>query len=102
MNWNSSKKKAENLIHTTLSKILQENHTIELQSLLDKCNQLTKHYTFHKNNKYNQFSKYIKYNFNGILEFIKENTHYDIQNNNKQIYIVNILQITDFHDWIIL
>ena len=75
--WNLTKERCFDIINATLIEILNErkDKVMLLDSLVEKLNSRTKKYNLHK--KYS-FSRYLKIEFNGILDFIESYNFYGV------------------------
>ena len=78
--WNFSENKCIEIIQMTLVDALSErsDKTLPLNKLIELLNSRTKIYKLSNDKKYNSFSKYLKSEYNGILNFIESYNFYDI------------------------
>ena len=112
--WNLTKERCFDIIHATLIEILNEtdDNVMILDSLVEKLNSRTKKYNLHK--KYT-FSRYLKIEFNGILDFIESYNFYGTtRESSGKIYIhiynelINYDNMSESHrftkdsDWLIV
>jgi len=99
-NWNISNGKCNEIIHLTLIDILSERNdkTLPLNKLVELLNSRTKIYKLSKEKKYNSFSKYLKNEHNGILNFIENYNFYDIIKTERHIYIRLYKHLVDLND----
>ena len=113
--WNISNEKCFEIIHNTLIDILNEERLkiLPLSQLIERLNSRTRIHRLHTNKRYNKFSKYLKYKYGGILNFIQYYNFYEIIKTNKNIQIKlhnnlvekineNNKRITKDDDWIII
>ena len=98
MKWNISNKRGSELIHRTIINILQmkPDKKIQLQDLVLLMNQQTKDIRFHKLEKYNVFSKYIKGKFGGLTHFLDTHNLYELQNCKGIQWVILKDQETDY------
>lgn len=106
--WNIQLDKAIEIGHNNIKQILIENNKpILLSKLVTLLNNKTKNISFHNNKKLNCFSKFMKYNYGGILKFIDDYNIYGVINEKNIVKIVlledtnNIYKI-DNDEWILL
>tara|TARA_B100000902_G_C27231069_1_gene874862 strand:+ start:135 stop:503 length:369 start_codon:yes stop_codon:yes gene_type:complete len=87
--WNITKEKGFEIIHMNIIEILREQpkKSIPLDQLVTLLNERTKYLKIHSSRKYNTLSKYIKMNYNGIVQFLDDYTMYGIDRNNKQLVV---------------
>ncbi len=87
--WNISEKKCYEIIHLNLIDILDErkDKTLPINKLIELLNSRTKIYKLNNNKKYNTFSKYLKLEHNGILNFIDKYNFYGIIKTDRHIFI---------------
>ena len=87
--WNLSEEKCFKIIHLTLIDILSEspNKTLSLNRLVELLNSRTRIYKISNKKKYNSFSKYLKFKYKGILNFIEEYYFYGIIKTKRNIQI---------------
>jgi len=87
--WNISEKKCYEIIHLNLIDILDErkDKTLPINKLIELLNARTKIYKLNNNKKYNTFSKYLKLEHNGILNFIDKYNFYGIIKTDRHIFI---------------
>ena len=115
--WNISEIKCLEIIHLTFIDILSEskNKTLSLNKLIELLNHKTKIYKLNNNKRFNTFSKYIKCNYGGVLNFLEQYNFYGIIKTDKEILIhlyKNLIEfnnlsshekrITKDSDWIII
>jgi len=98
--WNLSPEKCFEIIHLTLIDILEGNRdkTLTLDALIKNLNTRTKVYKLHNEKKYNSFSKYLKEEYDGLLNFIECYNFYDIIYNDKEISIKLYKNLVDLND----
>tara|TARA_Y100001958_G_C21163171_1_gene496584 strand:- start:719 stop:1093 length:375 start_codon:yes stop_codon:yes gene_type:complete len=116
-NWNISEKKCYEIIHLNLIDILDErkDKTLPINKLVELLNARTKIYKLNDIKKYNTFSKYLKLEHNGILNFIEKYNFYGVIKTKKHIFIrlyknlinlneliLNEKRITKDSEWIII
>tara|TARA_A100001015_G_scaffold166327_1_gene184873 strand:- start:829 stop:1227 length:399 start_codon:yes stop_codon:yes gene_type:complete len=87
--WNLTSEKCFEIIHLTLIDILTEskNFTKNINELIRMLNSRTKIYKLHNSRKYNSFSKYLKIEYKGFLNFIEDYNFYDVIKCDKDISI---------------
>ena len=87
--WNLTSEKCFEIIHLTLIDILTESKdcTKNINDLILMLNSRTKIYKLHNSRKYNSFSKYLKIEYNGFLNFIEDYNFYDVIKTDKNISI---------------
>jgi len=86
--WNLSEDNIFEIIHSTLIDILSEQEIpCNLDKLVLLLNSKCKVYKLNDNKKLNSFSKYLKIEHKGILNFIEEYNLYGIIKNGTQIYV---------------
>ena len=87
--WNLTSEKCFEIIHLTLIDILTESKdfTKNINDLIRMLNSRTKIYKLHNYRKYNSFSKYLKIEYNGFLNFIEDYNFYDVIRGDKDISI---------------
>lgn len=109
--WNIESEKMIEIIHFNINKILKENNKkIRLSELINKLNENTKEYKIHNNKKYNSVSKYIKYEFNGIKNYLDNCIDYGISTFKNDIYVHLLNEKTNYFnkrltkdsDWILI
>ena len=114
--WNLSEDKCFEIINLTLIDILSEspNKTLSLNELVELLNSRTRIYKINNQKKYNSFSKYLKKEHNGILNFIENTNFYDVIKTERHIFIrlyknlvdINNIRyekrITKDSDWILI
>ena len=98
--WNLSENKCIEIIQMTLIDILRErsDKTLPLPKLIELLNSRTKVYKLSNNKKYNSFSKYLKNEYNGILNFIESYNFYEIIKTDKNIFIKLYKNLVDLND----
>jgi len=98
--WNLSPEKCFEIIHLTLIDILEgsRDKTLTLDTLIKIMNTRTKVYKLHNQKKYNSFSKYLKEEYDGLLNFIECYNFYDIIYNDKEISIKLYKNLVDLND----
>ena len=98
--WNLSPEKCFEIIHLTLIDILEGNRdkTLTLDALIKNLNTRTKVYKLHNEKKYNSFSKYLKEEYDGLLNFIECYNFYDVIYNDKEISIKLYKNLVDLND----
>jgi hypothetical protein len=87
--WNLTSEKCFEIIHLTLIDILSEseNCTKNINDLIRMLNSRTRIYKLHNSRKFNSFSKYLKIEYKGFLNFIEDYNFYDIIKTDKDISI---------------
>ena len=102
MKWNISNERGSEIIHTKIIDILRSKsgQTLLLQDLITHLNIQTTHILFHKLQKYNSCSKYIKGTFGGITHLLDKQTLYEITTNQKQQLWVTLLETKDNYEYI--
>lgn len=87
--WNLTSDKCFEIIHLTLIDILTESkdYTKNINNLIRMLNSRTKIYKLHNSRKYNSFSKYLKIEYKGFLNFIEDYNFYDVIKTDKDISI---------------
>jgi hypothetical protein len=98
--WNLSPEKCFEIIHLTLIDILEgsRDKTRSLDDLIKIMNTRTKVYKLHNEKKYNSFSKYLKEEYDGLINFIECYNFYDIIYNDKEISIKLYKNLVDLND----
>lgn len=108
--WNIKLDEAIKISHSNIKSILKENkEPILLSKLVTLLNNKTKNIKFHQNKKMNCFSKYMKYNYGGILKFLDDYNIYGIINykSDKKVLLLDdndsqIIQFSNDNEWILL
>jgi len=114
--WNFSNDKCFEIIHLTIIDILSEKNgkILSLNKLIENLNSRTKIYKLHNSKKLNMFSKYLKIEYGGVINFLESFNFYSVVKNEKDIYIklyknlVNLddikagKRITKDSDWILI
>ena len=87
--WNLTSGKCFEIIHLTLIDILTESkdNTKNINDLIRMLNSRTRIYKLHNHRKYNSFSKYLKLEYDGFLNFIEDYNFYDVIKKEKDISI---------------
>mgnify|MGYP003687099971 FL=1 len=87
--WKLSEDKIFEIIHLTLIDILSErkDKTYPLNKLVELLNSRTKIYRLHDIKKYNSFSKYLKIEERGILNFIEKFNFYSVIRTDRNVYV---------------
>ena len=98
--WNLSETKCTEIIQMTLIDILSErsDKTLPLNKLVELLNSRTKVYKLSNHKKYNSFSKYLKNEYNGILNFIETYNFYDIIKTERHIFIKLYPNLVNLND----
>ena len=98
--WNLSENKCIEIIQMTLVDALSErsDKTLPLNKLIELLNSRTKIYKLSNDKKYNSFSKYLKSEYNGILNFIESYNFYDIIKTERHIFIKLYPNLVDLND----
>jgi len=98
--WNFSENKCIEIIQMTLVDALSErsDKTLPLNKLIELLNSRTKIYKLSNDKKYNSFSKYLKSEYNGILNFIESYNFYDIIKTERHIFIKLYPNLVDLND----
>jgi len=114
--WNFSDDKCFEIIHLTIIDILSEKHEkiLSLNKLIENLNSRTKIYKLHNSNRLNMFSKYLKIEYNGVINFLESFNFYSVVKTENDIYVklyknlVNLddikasKRITKDSDWILI
>lgn len=108
--WNIKLDEAIIIAHSNIKTILKENkEPILLSRLVTLLNNKTKNIRFHQNKKMNCFSKYMKYNYGGILKFLDDYNIYGIIDckSDKKVLLLDdnnsqIVQFSNDNEWILL
>jgi len=114
--WNFSDDKCFEIIHLTIIDILSEKHgkILSLNKLIENLNSRTKIYKLHNSNRLNMFSKYLKIEYNGVIDFLESFNFYSVVKTENDIYVklyknlVNLddikasKRITKDSDWILI
>ena len=87
--WNLTSDKCFEIIHLTLIDILTESkgYIKNIDDLIRLLNSRTKVYKLHNSRKYNSFSKYLKLEHDGFLNFIESYNFYGVIKTDKKISI---------------
>ena len=87
--WNYSAEKIFEIIHLALIDILKEkkDKTCHLKQLVSLLNSRSKVNRINDDRKYNLFSKYLKIEHNGILNFIEDYNFYEILRTEQKVFI---------------
>ena len=87
--WNYSAEKIFEIIHLALIDILKEkkDKTCHLKQLVSLLNSKSKVNRINDDRKYNLFSKYLKIEHNGILNFIEDYNFYEIIRKEEKIFV---------------
>ena len=87
--WNYSAEKIFEVIHLALIDILKgkKDKTCHLKQLVSLLNSKSKVNRINNDRKYNQFSKYLKIEHNGILNFIEDYNFYEIIRKEQKIFV---------------
>ena len=98
--WNFSENKCIEIIQMTLVDALSErsDKTLPLNKLIELLNSRTKIYKLSNDKKYNSFSKYLKSEYNGILNFIESYNFYDIIKTERHIFIKLYPNLVNLND----
>lgn len=98
--WNFSENKCIEIIQMTLIDTLNErsDKTLPLNKLIELLNSRTKIYKLSNDKKYNSFSKYLKSEYNGILNFIESYNFYDIIKTERHIFIKLYPNLVNLND----
>ena len=114
--WNFSDDKCFEIIHLTIIDILSEKHEkiLSLNKLIENLNSRTKIYKLHNSNRLNMFSKYLKIEYNGVINFLESFNFYSVVKTENDIYVklykklINLddikasKRITKDSDWILI
>ena len=114
--WNFSDDKCFEIIHLTIIDILSEKHEkiLSLNKLIENLNSRTKIYKLHNLKRLNMFSKYLKIEYGGVINFLESFNFYSVVKTEKDIYVklyknlVNLddikggKRITKDSDWILI
>ena len=114
--WNFSDDKCFEIIHLTIIDILSEKHEkiLSLNKLIENLNSRTKIYKLHNSKRLNMFSKYLKIEYGGVINFLESFNFYSVVKTEKDIYVklyknlVNLddikegKRITKDSDWILI
>ena len=87
--WNLSEEKIFEIIHLDLIDILKgkEDKTCYLKKLVPLLNSKSKVNRINDDRKYNLFSKYLKIEHNGILNFIEDYNFYEIIRKEQKVFV---------------
>ena len=87
--WNYSAEKIFEIIHLALIDILKgmKDKTCHLKKLVPLLNLQSKVNRINDDRKYNLFSKYLKIEHNGILNFIEDYNFYEIIRNGEKVFV---------------
>jgi len=87
--WNLTHDKCFEIIHLTLIDILSESkdNIRNINDLILMLNSRTRVYKLHNCRKYNSFSKYLKIEYDGFLNFIESYNFYGVVKTDKDISI---------------
>jgi len=87
--WNLSDEKIFEIIHLTLIDILKEKEdkTCHLKKLVSLLNSKSRVNRINDDRKYNLFSKYLKIEHNGILNFIEDYNFYEIIRKEEKVFV---------------
>jgi len=87
--WNLTHDKCFEIIHLTLIDILSESkdNIRNINDLILMLNSRTRVYKLHNCRKYNSFSKYLKLEYDGFLNFIESYNFYGVVKTDKDISI---------------
>jgi hypothetical protein len=87
--WNFPEEKIFEIIHLDLIDILgtKEDKTCHLKKLVPLLNSKSKVNRINDDRKYNLFSKYLKIEHNGILNFIEDYNFYEIIRRENKIFV---------------
>ena len=98
--WNISEIKCLEIIHLTLIDILNEskNKILSLNKLIELLNHKTKMYKLNNNKKLNTFSKYLKCNYGGVLNFLEQYNFYGILKTDNVILIHLYKNLIEFNN----
>jgi len=98
--WNLSSEKCFEIIQYTLIDILSENKTksLNIDKLVELLNLRTKIYKLHNSKKYNSFSKYLKIEYKGVLNFIENYNFYGVVKTENEIIIKLYSNLVDLND----
>jgi len=98
--WNLSPEKCFEIIHLTLIDILNEkkDKVLSLNKLVENLNSRTKVYKLHNQRRYNTFSKYLKVEYDGILNFIEDYNFYGVIRSDNDIQVKLYKNLVEFND----
>ena len=98
--WNLTSEKCFEIIHLTLIDILTESkeYIKNIDDLIRMLNSRTKVYKLHNSRKYNSFSKYLKLEHDGFLNFIESYNFYGVVKTGKNISIKLYKNLVDLDD----
>ena len=87
--WNLNHEKCFEIIHLTLIDILSESkdNIRNINDIILMLNSRTRVYKLHNCRKYNSFSKYLKIEYDGFLNFIESYNFYGVVKTDKDIII---------------
>ena len=87
--WNFSDDKCFEIIHLTIIDILSEKkeNILSLNKLISNLNLRTKIYKLHNLKRLNTFSKYLKVEYGGVLNFLESFNFYSVIKTKNDIYI---------------
>ena len=100
LQWNFPDEKCREIVHLTIIDLLNEkkNKTLPLNELAILMNSRTRLYKINNNKKYNSFSKYLKLNHGGFLNFVENYNIYGIIKTEKHILVQlypNLVELTN-------
>ena len=96
--WNLSSEKCFEIIQYTLIDIENKTKSLNIDKLVELLNLRTKIYKLHNSKKYNSFSKYLKIEYNGILNFIENYNFYSVVKTENEIIIKLYSNLVDLND----
>ena len=87
--WNLSEEKIFEIIHSTLIDILKakKDKKCPMNQLVPLLNSQAKIHRINDHRKYNLFSKYLKIEHNGFLNFIEDFDFYEILRTEKKVFV---------------
>ena len=87
--WNLPEEKIFEIIHLTLIDILKgkKDKKYLLNQLVALLNSQSKHHRINDHRRYNLFSKYLKIEHKGILNFIEDYNFYEIIRTEKKVFV---------------
>ena len=114
--WNFTHDKCFEIIHLTIIDILSETNgkILSLNALIENLNSRTKIYKLNNLKRLNMFSKYLKIEYGGVINFLESFNFYSVVKTEKDIYVklyknlVNLddikegKRITKDSDWILI
>jgi len=99
LKWNITKERGIEIAHTLLIGILSESSKPQpLNELVFLLNSRSKEHKIHSNKKHNCFTKYLKVNHGGIINFLDDYNIYGIIKKGSEIKVVLMRDLLDNFD----